>query len=132
MNLNSLKNLTFKLPKGHIPWNKGLKGIHLSSKSEFKLGRKDAKHPEWKGENASYYAKHAWVARWKGKPNLCEHCGTTTAKRFHWANIDNKYRRVLEDYIRLCAKCHFAYDVKFNGKKSLVSYTKRYKRLHEN
>lgn len=26
-------------PKGHIPWNKGLKGIHLSPNSEFKKGR---------------------------------------------------------------------------------------------
>lgn len=25
--------------KGHIPWNKGLKGIHLSPNSEFKKGR---------------------------------------------------------------------------------------------
>lgn len=27
-------------PKGHIPWNKGLKGIHLSPNSEFKKGCK--------------------------------------------------------------------------------------------
>ena len=28
----------FKFKKGHIPWNKGKKGIHLSKKSEFKKG----------------------------------------------------------------------------------------------
>ena len=27
-------------PKGHIPWNKGLSGIHLSKNTEFKPGRK--------------------------------------------------------------------------------------------
>lgn len=46
MNVNSLKNLTYRLPKGHIPWNKGLKGIHLSPATEFKNGRKDEKHPD--------------------------------------------------------------------------------------
>ncbi len=29
--------------KGHAPWNKGLKGIHLSPQSEFKAGRKSDK-----------------------------------------------------------------------------------------
>ena len=36
--------------KGQIPWNKGLKGIHLSSKSEFKKGEPvGEKNPNWKG-----------------------------------------------------------------------------------
>lgn len=30
--------------KGHKPWNKGKKGIHLSPKSEFKKGQKSANH----------------------------------------------------------------------------------------
>ena len=39
---------TFK--KGNNPWNKGLKGIHLSPASEFKEGQFDKeKHPSWKG-----------------------------------------------------------------------------------
>lgn len=29
---------TSRFPKGHNPWNKALKGIHLSPKSEFKAG----------------------------------------------------------------------------------------------
>ena len=29
--------------KGHIPWNKDIKGIHLSPESEFKVGRKSEK-----------------------------------------------------------------------------------------
>lgn len=37
-------------PKGHEPWNKGLKGIHLSPSSEFKKGEIAMdKHPSWKG-----------------------------------------------------------------------------------
>ncbi len=37
-NPNSLKNLTARFNKGHIPWNKDEYGIHLSPNSEFKKG----------------------------------------------------------------------------------------------
>ena len=35
----------------------------------------------------------------------------------HWANIDHKYRRNLDDWIGLCAKCHRRYDIENNGYK---------------
>jgi hypothetical protein len=39
---------TFK--KGHVSWNKGLKGIHLSPKTEFKKGQfTGSNHPSWRG-----------------------------------------------------------------------------------
>lgn len=110
---------------GRIPWNKGLKGIHLSVETEFKMGRLDSKHPEWKGDKASYHAIHAWVRRWKGIPVKCSKCGLDNPNKLHWANKDHSYKRRLNDYISLCRRCHFAYDVKFNGKLPLVSYTKR-------
>ena len=110
------------------PWNKGVKGLHLSPETEFKSGRKDEKMYNWKGDTASYHGIHAWVSRWKGKPKICEKCGRggLTGNKIHWANIDHKYRRVLDQYIRLCAKCHYAFDSenlkskrnKKNGKKS--------------
>ena len=64
----------------------------------------------WKGENASYYAIHAWVARHRGRPQKCEHCGTTKFRRYHWANKSRKYKRELSDWIRLCVPCHRKYD----------------------
>ena len=70
----------------------------------------------WKGNNATKRGKHKWIDLQKGKPMKCEICGTTTAKRYDWANIDHKYSRNLEDYIRMCRKCHFAYDLKINNK----------------
>lgn len=81
----------------------------------FKKGHtinKGEKNYLWKGENVgySYSGLHLWVSRWKGKPSLCEFCGTITAKKYEWANIDHKYRRVLEDYIRMCTPCHRKYD----------------------
>lgn len=45
----------------------------------------------------------------------CSVCGTIESKRYDWANIDHTYKRILEDYIRMCRKCHFSYDQeKFN------------------
>ena len=39
-----------RFKKGNISWNKGLKGIHLSPKSEFKTNQYVGKnHPCWKG-----------------------------------------------------------------------------------
>lgn len=74
------------------------------------------KHPLWKGENAGYEAIHGWVKNMLGRPKLCEHCGTKTAKKFEWANKDHSYKRNIEDWIRLCTKCHRAYDYRFNEK----------------
>ena len=53
-----------------------------------------------------YSTIHDWVNYVKGHPRLCEQCGTTTAKRYEWANVDGRYRRVLKDYRRLCVSCH--------------------------
>lgn len=84
------------------------------------------KHPMWRGDNASYDAIHLWVRRNKGKAQKCNHCpATAETTKIHWANIDNKYSRNLEDYFELCAKCHWAYDKKFNSKKTGVNHKLR-------
>lgn len=64
----------------------------------------------WKGDRVGNTAVHTWVKKWKGVPTKCEVCGTTKAKKFEWANIDHRYRRVLDDYTRMCTKCHRNYD----------------------
>lgn len=103
----------FKFKKG-----KNLPGTFQKG-SQINLGRKrpdmiGARNFRWK-RRPKYLAIHTWVARWRGKPNMCECCGRQTAGRgIHWANIDHRYRRVLGDYIRLCAKCHAFYDRTFN------------------
>lgn len=65
----------------------------------------------WKGEFASYGAMHKWVARWKGKPMVCDHCGSKRKKKYEWSNKDHQYRRNLDDYQRLCTSCHRLYDI---------------------
>lgn len=80
-------------------------------KNKVLIGRpKGEDHHGWKGENAGYNSIHRWVDREKGSPKKCEHCGTESAKAYDWANIDHKYKRNLDDYIRLCRSCHRRYD----------------------
>jgi hypothetical protein len=65
----------------------------------------------WKGDNVNYRDLHNWVNRWKGRPIKCEQYGKEgKGREIHWANIDHNYRRVLDDYIALCYKCHGHYD----------------------
>jgi len=70
-------------------------------------------------ENAGKRAIHNWVGQWKGKPDTCEKCGKSglSGVQINWANIDHKYRRVLDDYIRLCSKCHGEYDTEHGLRK---------------
>ena len=63
----------------------------------------------WKGDSAKYAALHLRVQSLRGTPSLCEHCGSTTAKRFEWANLTGKYEDVA-DYVRLCVSCHHKMD----------------------
>ena len=72
----------------------------------------DSNHPLWKGEAVGYNALHHWIRRKLGKPGICEHCGKSglTGKYIHWANKSQKYLRDINDWIRLCTKCHKAYD----------------------
>ncbi len=69
-------------------------------------------HPQWKGKNATYTSIHCWVIQKKGTPAFCNHCGKKggRSRLYNWANKDHKYRRVLDDYIRLCVSCHKKYD----------------------
>src|SRR3990167_3040971 len=65
-------------------------------------------HPNWKGERASYVAKHMWVKKYLGQPDICEGCNKSglTGHNIHWANKSGDYKRVKSDWIRLCSFCH--------------------------
>jgi len=56
-----------------------------------------------------------WIVREKGRPKKCEPCGTTKKRKYEWANVDHKYRRDLNDYIRMCTSCHRKYDIEHNN-----------------
>lgn len=62
-------------------------------------------------EVIGYIRMHKWVNQVAGHPNVCEICGGVfEAKFMEWSNKDHKYRRNLDDWQRLCRKCHKAYD----------------------
>lgn len=89
------------------------KGKHYSLKTEFKKGGNlNEKNSNWKGKMVGYYGLHAWVKRHKGKPKKCEMCNKyiSDLRKIHWANIDHKYHRDLNNWIRLCSECHKKYD----------------------
>lgn len=69
-------------------------------------------------------ALHNFARRHFGKPQLCEHCGTTEDRVYHWAAKDkNGGGREREDWLRLCVPCHSLYDGR-TGRKMAES-TKR-------
>ena len=93
------------MPKG-IPKNGVNKGWFI------KNGNINEKNINWKGGSASYSAIHYWIEGKLGNIKYCEHCKSIKKKKYEWANIDHKYRRLLKDYIRLCTSCHRKYDHK--------------------
>lgn len=68
-------------------------------------------HPRWKGIQVGYYPLHAWVYKHLGHKQECDFCGTNAKRMYHWANKSGEYKRILEDWIRLCVPCHKRYDL---------------------
>ncbi len=66
----------------------------------------------WKGDKVGYQGVHQWVTRVLGKPNYCEHCKSTKKGYYEWSNISNKYKRDVTDWQRLCARCHYDFDLR--------------------
>ncbi len=113
--------------KKHIPWNKGKKNppqcgfqkghkfFKGGEKGWFKKGHKSLSGknaPNWVGDNISYRGVHSWIQKTLGKPLICSKCGTRKSKIYDWSNISGKYLRTINDWQRLCRKCHIHYDRK--------------------
>jgi len=104
-------------------FKKGHKGYWLGKKmpkwivEKMSESRSGIKNWKFKGEKLfrisvdNYHSMHRWIERNLGKPKICSNCKTKTAKQYDWANISHKYKKVLSDWIRLCAKCHMHYDL---------------------
>lgn len=66
-------------------------------------------------KDKKYVAKlariHYWINTKYGKAPKCEHCGTTTNKRYEWALKKGcDYEKKRENFISLCNSCHKKYD----------------------
>ena len=86
--------------------------------SESLCGKFGEKSRRWKGNNASYVAKHMWIVKHYGKANKCEQkgCRYKSPKRYEWANISGEYKRDRSDWVMLCPSCHRKIDM---GKEKL-------------
>lgn len=72
----------------------------------------EERNQNWKGDGVGYRTLHTWVEKHLGKPRHCAHCHSAnkSPRNYQWCNISHAYKRELSDWIRLCAKCHSAYD----------------------
>ena len=90
------------------------KGKRLSKETKRKIGdsHRGEKSHLWKGENVGYRGLHYWVRSLLGTPDTCEFCGKNglSGRKIHWANKSGEYKHNITDWLRLCVKCHKAYD----------------------
>lgn len=107
--------MTKKLPEGNVRKKPGpakgtrpknLDSLHEAQRGASRPELQGERNPGWKGEDAAYGSKHMWASRKFGKPSQCEKCGTEDAGRYEWHNLSGEYKRVREDWQRLCVSCH--------------------------
>lgn len=79
--------------------------------NKFKLENPEYNY-QWNGAK-SYGLRHAYIRKRLGTPNMCLACGETNikiAKQFDWASISTRCLLNLNDWIRLCRRCHQRWD----------------------
>lgn len=92
--------------------NESFRGVSRNNPTVFKPGQTAGdKNAKWKGDGASYAAKHMWVKYHFGRASECEDCGVEDRKVYHWANISKMYLRERTDWKQLCVPCHKAFDL---------------------
>ena len=68
---------------------------------------------------SEYISIHSWLSRHHGSPKHCVHCLSTTEKRYEWAIKKGcKYEKNIDNYLRLCKKCHHKYDGQIGMRRS--------------
>jgi hypothetical protein len=94
------KHISDTLSNRPQPWNKG------------------KNHGLWVGDKVSYSPLHQWIRRNFGNPITCENKECKGKyKRYEWANINHKYKRVRKDWKMFCSSCHKIYDKEILGVK---------------
>jgi len=109
--LSTMESLIKWRENGGQPWNKGLKGIHLSPKSEFKY------------KNGNGYRNLLYKKILK---QICKDCGFQgNLKRLHVHHLDkNRQNNSISNLMVLCRPCH----LQRHGKQEL-NYVEGRKRL---
>jgi len=102
----------FYTSKGELTSRNGKRGTgrKVCSRDCWHKWHKENNVYNFKGEQAGYAAKHKWIERERGKPMFCEICKRTDKENYQWSNISGRYLRNVNDWQRLCVKCHSIYD----------------------
>jgi hypothetical protein len=88
---------------GFIPWNKDIKGLHLSPKTELQKGKKNL---FWKGGSRAYYKIIArTIYKEFNKNPICYKCGTLNNINIHHIDKNWKNNDIL-NLQPLCRACH--------------------------
>jgi hypothetical protein len=103
--------------RGHGKLGGFVKGSHHKPESKLLVSESlRAKFADearrWRGDGASYAAKHMWISKHYGKARKCENDSYHVARRYEWANISGQYKREREDCKQLCPSCHRRMDMK--------------------
>ena len=97
------------------------KKLGIKSRIPFKRNQNRENNSSWKGDKATYAAFHYRVESARGKPMICTVCGAINKSVYEWANLSGRYEDV-NDYARMCRKCHRAYD---KNRKNSSKHVKR-------
>lgn len=83
------------------------------SVSKSLIGKTGDQARRWKGQDASYHPKHAWIRKHHGKATKClGHDCSGKSLTYQWALLKGRqYSHNIDDYIMLCASCHKKYDL---------------------
>lgn len=90
-------------------------GKKHSEETKMKLGHKNEKHYEWKGDDVGYDAIHEWIRRHLSAPKLCQMCNNI--RPFDLANITGIYNRDFKNWKYLCRSCHMKFDFNMGFRK---------------
>src|SRR3990167_9188467 len=105
-----------KTKKGQPSPNKGktFSKTHRENLSKSHLNNQvGERNGMWKGDKVGYSALHDWIKRNKPKLTHCEKCNNK--KPLQAANISGEYKRDINDFMWLCARCHVYYDGTINN-----------------
>lgn len=92
-----------------------VKGVCKSCGCLRKEMNKGDKNGQWKGDEVSYGALHAYIRNNLNKPEFCMDCKISSP--FDVANISQKYKRELTDWEWLCRSCHMIKDGRYANMK---------------
>ena len=86
------------------------------------LSQLQEKNHKWKGDKVGYGGLHIWTRKYKTpKPVICPKCGSKN--HIEISNISGKYKRDLNDWEWLCAKCHKIKDGLLNNRNEKGQFT---------